>query len=82
MPGDENYEQWRKARAKVEVPGGFADRVMAAVESREREVRESVACGLLISIVRSRLSRAAICSVAAAACLLRIGCLISTFIVF
>lgn len=82
MPGDENYEQWRKARAWGEVPGGFADRVMAAVASREREVRESALRGMLIAIARSRLARVAICSVAGAACLMRIGCLVSTFIVF
>ena len=82
MPGDEIYEQWRKARADVQVPGGFADRVMVAVESRDRDARETVLRGLPVAIGRSRLARVAICSIAGAACLARIGCLVSTFVVF
>lgn len=82
MPGDEIYERWREARADAQVPGGFADRVMVAVESRERDARETALRGLLAAIARSRLARVAICSIAGAACLVRIGCLVSPFVVF
>lgn len=82
MPGNEIYEQWRKARADVQSPSGFADRVMVAVETRDRDTRETVVSGLLVAITRSKLGRAAIFSIAATACLVRIGCLVSTFVVF
>ena len=82
MPGDEIYERWRKARADVQVPDGFADRVVVAVELRDRDARETVLRGLLVAIAASRLVRLAIFSIAGAACLARIGCLVSTFAVF
>jgi len=82
MSADEIYERWRKARGGGQVPDDFADRVMAAVELQQRHARETVLRGLLVAIARSRLARVGICSVAGALCLVRIGCVVSTFVVF
>ncbi len=82
MPVDDIYERWREARADVEVPNGFADRVMIAVETSEEDARDAATRGVLALLLASRLARVAVYSIAGGACLMRIGCVVSTFIAF
>ena len=82
MAVDDVYERWREARAEVKAPDGFADRVMVAVEASEEDARDASRRGVLALLVASRLARGAVYSIAGGACLVRIGCVVSTFIVF
>jgi hypothetical protein len=60
-PHDDPYETWKRRRADVPVPGGFADRVLAELRRRQRR-----------DLLRSRVARVALCSLAGAVCLCRI----------
>jgi hypothetical protein len=71
MQPDDPYEAWRHARAGGDVPGGFADTVMAAV--RARQARRSAA-------PLSRGVRIAIGAAACAVCLLRILQVLAVFL--
>ena len=64
------YEHWRRARASADEPEGFTDRVMTAVEQHEQR-RGMVLLALLRRVATSRSGRAAIWSLALAACMAR-----------
>jgi hypothetical protein len=75
MRHDDPYEAWKHARAGAEVPGGFADKVMAVV--RARQARRPV---LLRVLLTSPVVRIGIGSLACAVCLLRILQVVAVFL--
>jgi hypothetical protein len=75
---DQGYEDWRRRRERSDVPAGFSDRVMAAVEAQEAGRRRA---GLLLAaLLASRLSRIGLCSLAAATCVFRLWHVVAVFV--
>jgi hypothetical protein len=73
MSDDKLYEQWKRRRAEGDAPAGLADRVMAAIESRETDQQQRTwLATMMLAALSSRLSRIGICSLAAAACVARL----------
>jgi hypothetical protein len=73
MNDDKQYEEWKRRRAEGDAPASFADRVMAAIESREVSQRQRTwLATVLFAALSSRVSKIGICSLAAAACLFRL----------
>ena len=81
MRNDDVYERWRHAQASVDVPDGFADRVMAAVEQHDRQRRGLAFRELVRLLVASRLGRIAVWSLACSVCALRIAAVLAVFLV-
>ena len=82
MPHDDEYQLWKKARTAIRVPEGFTDRVMASIRRYEGERRTAVVAAYFGAILASRWGKIAVCSAAGAACLIRIGSLLSVFFVY
>ena len=79
MTPDNDFESWRQARRMTDVPVGFADRVMAAVEQSQQRVRLGLLRRLLLSTLTRRVAKATVCVVATAVCAARV---IHVFAVF
>jgi len=80
MGHKEDYERWKQTRAKVEVPGDFADRVMASIHRTRQRAWWSLFRLLALAAGRSLFMRVAATSLALAVCLLRIGGILAIFI--
>ena len=80
MGFEEKYEHWRRTRAQVEVPGAFADRVMASIHRTRQRTWWAAVYGVALAVGRSRIARAAAASLAVVVCLLRIGSTLAIFI--
>ena len=78
MNEEQSYESWRRRAGREPAPADFADRVMAALAAEPSATapavqQERTALGLLmLRLLRSRLSRIGIGSLAAAACVFRL----------
>jgi hypothetical protein len=80
MSHDEVYHDWKSRRRQVEVPFGFADRVMSQVEAYEAKKKQrSLLEKMLLAMLSSRSGRIAISSLAAAAC---VGRLLHVIVIF
>ena len=75
---EQNYEDWRRRRARSDVPADFSDRVMAAIEAQKARRRR--ASLLLAALLGSRLSRLGLCSLAAATCAFRLWNVVAIFV--
>jgi hypothetical protein len=80
MKPEEQYQSWKKHRATVEVPDGFAEQVMASVHQTRRLTSYLLLQTLLATVGRSRFARASVCSVALGIWLVRIGVLLTIFV--
>ena len=72
------YETWKRRRAEVPVPEGFADRLMVSLRQKQRPGRFAE---LLRGVFRSPAFRVGVCSLACAAGLLRILQVVALFLV-
>jgi hypothetical protein len=73
MNDDMHYEQWKRRRAEGDAPADFAERVMAAIASRETNQRQrNWLATVMLAALSSRVSKIGICSLAAAACVFRL----------
>lgn len=80
MNPDQDYEEWKRCRERVDVPPGFSERVMGAVEGYEAGRRRSLAGRLLAALLASRLSKIGLCSLAAATCAFRLWHVVAIFV--
>ena len=80
MGFEEKYEHWRRTRAQVEVPGAFADRVMASIHRNKRQIWVSWLHKSKVAVVRSRTFRVIAATLALAVCAFRIGGMLAVFI--
>ena len=80
MGWEEQYESWKKQRAKVEVPIDFTDRVMASVHQARQRMWWFVLQRLATVAWRSKIVRTSICSLALIVYLVRVGSLLAIFI--
>ncbi|MGD0517040.1 MAG: hypothetical protein ABSA26_05845 [Thermoguttaceae bacterium] len=80
MGHDKQYESWKKQRAKVEVPGDFADRVMAPIRQTRQQTWVLLLQKSAAAALRSKVIRAAICSAAIAVWMIRVGSILAIFI--
>jgi hypothetical protein len=86
MNDDQWYDDWRRRRRQGEAPPGFAERVMGAVEAAEADGRQrsrperSPWHAMVAALVSSRLSKVAVCSLAAATCVLRLLHVVAIFV--
>ena len=67
----DQYNEWKQARASVEAPEGFSDKVMSAVDRYENH-RTLFLLGLFQLAANSRSTRIAAWSVTVLACLIKI----------
>lgn len=74
------YESWKRERAKVAAPDDFADRVMASIHDARQQTRWLLIARIAATIGKSRLLRAAVCSLALAVWMARIGIILTVFI--
>jgi negative regulator of sigma E activity len=78
MNDEQWYEAWRRRASQEPAPAHFTERVMTALAAEnaaaaEVAQRQRSAFGvLMLELLRSRLSRIGICSLAAAACVFRL----------
>jgi hypothetical protein len=72
MTPDNDLESWRQARRVADVPVGFADRVMAAVEQSQERIRLGLLRRLLLSTLVRRVAKTTVCVVATAVCISRV----------
>ena len=72
MTPDNDLDAWRQARRVADVPVGFADRVMAAVEQSQERVRLGLLRRLLLSTLARRVARTTLCLIATAVCISRV----------
>jgi hypothetical protein len=72
MTPDNDLESWRQARRVADVPVGFADRVMAAVEQSQERIRLGLLRRLLLSTLVRRVAKTTACVVATAVCISRV----------
>ena len=80
MDYQEQYERWKQTRAQADVPGDFADRVMASIHRTRQRTWWAAVYGVALAVGRSRIARAAAASLAVVVCLLRIGSTLAIFI--
>ena len=83
MNEEQSYESWRRRAGREPAPADFADRVMAALAAEPAPAvpPERTALGLLmLRLLRSRLSRIGIGSLAAAACVFRLLHVLALFV--
>jgi hypothetical protein len=80
MKSEEQYESWKRHRAKVEAPNDFADRVMESVHHAQRLTTYLFLQSLAAATGRSRFIRAGVCSVALAVWMMRIGSILAIFV--
>jgi hypothetical protein len=78
MRPDDCYETWKQRRADSNVPGGFADAVMARARERQQEKRASVA--VLRALVSSRPVRVSLCALALLVCAFRMLSVVALFL--
>jgi hypothetical protein len=76
----EHYDAWKRCRGQAEVPGDFADKVMAAVRSDAAGRHRSLLGGLLLAFVSSRIGKVGICSLAGLTCAFRLLHLVALFL--
>lgn len=80
MGWEEPYESWKRQRAGVSPPGDFADRVMASIHGTRRQVWWLMFYRLTAAAGRSWVLRAAVCSLALAVWMTRIGIVLAIFV--
>lgn len=80
MGFEEQYENWKRTRAQVEVPGDFAVRVMASVHRTRRRIWVSLLRRAAVAVAQSRIMRAVATALALTVCILRIGGILTIFI--
>jgi len=79
MRSDEEYELWKEQRAKIEVPNGFAERVMASVRQTRRNARWFLLRKLIAVAWQSRIIRTGIYGLALTVWILRAASLFLLF---
>ena len=72
MTPNNDYESWRQLRRSTDVPSGFADGVMAAIEQSQQRVRMGILRRLILSTFARRAAKATVCIVAAVVCVARV----------
>ena len=80
MGWEEPYESWKRQRAQVPPPGDFADRVMTSIHRTRREAWRLLLYRLAAAARRSWVLRAAVCSLALAVWMARIGIILAIFV--
>ena len=80
MNQNQGYEDWLRWCQRVDVPPGFSDRVMSAVQVYESGRRRSRAGMLLAALLASRLSKIGLCFLAAATCAFRMWHVLAIFV--
>lgn len=80
MGFDEQYERWKRTRAKVDMPADFADRVMRSLSLTPEPVRLARLQRTAVALGKSPLVQTAATALALAVCLLRIGSVLAIFI--
>lgn len=80
MKPEQQYESWKRQRANIEVPDGFAEQVMASVHQTRRVTAYLLMQSLLASAGRSKFARAGVCSVALGIWFIRISALLTILI--
>ena len=80
MKPEERYESWKKRRAIVRVPDGFAERVMTSVCQTRRLTAYLFLQSLIAATGRSKFVRAGICSLALVVWAIRIGSILTIFV--
>jgi len=81
MSDEHLWQAWIESKRHVPVPAGFGDQVMARVMERETELKSAVVGTVLAFWLRSRVFRVLVVALAATTCLVRVSCLVSTFVV-
>jgi hypothetical protein len=79
MGHKEQYELWKEQRAKVEVPGDFAERVMTSIHQARERVWWLWLKQLTMVAGRSRIVRASVYSLAFAVWMMRVASLFAIF---
>ena len=78
MGPDDCYETWKQRRADSNVPGSFADGVMARIRERQPEKTASVA--VLRALVSLRPVRVSLCALALLVCAFRMLSVVALFL--
>jgi hypothetical protein len=76
----ETYDSWKRRRGQAEAPSDFANKVMTAVLSAEKDRRRSLLTGVLLTLLSSRVGKVGICSLAGLTCAFRLLHLVALFI--
>jgi hypothetical protein len=80
MDADDRYQAWKQRRAAAEVPEGFADRVMQTVRGVQGRQQRHAPAGVLGLLFSSRLSKVAVCTLAVAACVVRVAAVVAVLL--
>ena len=80
MDYEKQYESWKKRRAEVEVPAGFADRVITSIHQTRSQFWLMLFQRMGAIAARSKIFKAAIYSLALAIWLIRLVALFAIFI--
>jgi hypothetical protein len=80
MGHDEQYDLWRRRRAQIEVPGDFADRVMASVRRQRQFALRFLLLRLAANAARSRILRVGAFALGVAVSLAQIGSILAIFV--
>ncbi len=80
MGHEEPYDSWKRQRAKVAAPDDFADRVMASIHGARQRAWWLLLHRIAVAAARSKFLRAALCSLALAVWMARIGIILVIFI--
>jgi hypothetical protein len=82
MRPDDVYESWKRRRAEVDVPPGFANRVMRSLSERGATDGDLGLQGWIAGWLASPVGKVGICALAGLAFLLRVGSVIALFLEF
>jgi hypothetical protein len=78
MGPDDCYETWKQRRADSNVPGSFADAVMARLRERQQAKKAGVA--VLLARMSSRPVRVSVCALALLVCAFRMLSVVALFL--
>jgi hypothetical protein len=80
MKPETPYDAWKSRRSSLDVPEGFADRVLAALP-RGQQYRQSPGVNwFFVALLDSRLGKAGVCMLGCLACVFRIASLVALFL--
>jgi hypothetical protein len=81
MKPDDRFEAWKRRRAAVEVPAGFADRILLAVAAQDKNVRSRAAFRSRLAVLLfSQPGKIGLGTLAGLVCLLRVLHVVAVFI--
>ena len=74
------YDRWKRARAHVPVPEGFAERVMRGIETEAAAREDARLLAWLTALAASRRGRLSLGALAGAAFVWRVGGVLALFL--